>query len=192
MKSLIFVGDIHGDAPKLRELLELSSGSQDHFVFLGDYVNKGPESAQVLQLLLDASKNLSLTLIAGNHDLAFLQVLEGGPLGPFLKMGGAATVRSYIPGPVGPDVGAELREAVPKRHLALLRSLVNEFLSTDVFAAHRMREGTYSEFQVSGHNFIGTLPKIDERSARIDTGCGSPGGRLTAFRWPSREFFQIL
>src|ERR1700733_657122 len=119
-----FIGDVHG---RLRPLLgildELNSRSINQAVFLGDYLNKGPESAQVLECLISVSESGSVTLLRGNHESAFLNALETNNMGPFLKMGGAATIRSYVGGNVGPDVAADLKAHVPQKHIEVLRRM---------------------------------------------------------------------
>ena len=187
-----FVGDVHG---RLRPLLgildELNSRHISDVVFLGDYLNKGPESAQVLEHLIAVSESGSVTLLRGNHESAFLDALQTNNLGPFLKMGGAATIRSYVGGNVGPDVAADLKAHVPPKHIELIRRMPVIFQSDDVVASHKPPRDQGSRYRVSAHIFVGPVPIIRSDSANIDTGCGTETGRLTALLWPSLAYIQV-
>jgi serine/threonine protein phosphatase 1 len=70
MKTLI-VGDIHGCHAELRELLERARlGPDDRLVSVGDVVNRGPETPQVLELLLARPRT---QVVLGNHEWKHLQ-----------------------------------------------------------------------------------------------------------------------
>jgi serine/threonine protein phosphatase 1 len=187
-----FIGDVHGSLRSLLGILEeLSSRRVGHAVFLGDYLNKGPESAQVLEHLIAISESGSVTLLRGNHESAFLGALETSNLGPFLKMGGAVTILSYVGAKVGPDVAAVLKAHVPLKHIELLRRMPTLFESDDVVASHEPLSDQDSRYNVSAHIPIGPVPVIRSRRAYIDTGCGTDGGRLTALLWPSLAYIQV-
>jgi serine/threonine protein phosphatase 1 len=190
--QIAFIGDVHGKLqPLLRILVELNSRHTSHAVFLGDYLNKGSESAQVLEHLIAVSESGSVTLLRGNHESAFLDALQTNNLGPFLKMGGAATIRSYVGGNVSPDVAADLKAHVPLKHIEFLRRMPVLFQSGDVVASHKPPRDQDSRFHVSAHIPVGPVPVIRSDSANIDTGCGTEGGRLTALLWPSLAYIQV-
>jgi len=75
----LFVGDIHGELDSLTEVLRLSnfteenikSGRRDYLVFLGDFVDRGPNSVEVLTALFDLKIQLkdNVILLRGNHEL---------------------------------------------------------------------------------------------------------------------------
>jgi serine/threonine protein phosphatase 1 len=75
-------GDIHGDLEALlrvtRQLPELDSG--DTLVFLGDYVDRGPQSAQVVEYVRSLPKRTPAHVVAlrGNHEDAWLRAIDGG------------------------------------------------------------------------------------------------------------------
>ena len=72
-KRLIFVGDVHGQLSALQALLkkvEFDQGKGDHLVLTGDLVNKGPDSAGVVQLAMD----LGASAVRGNHEDRLLLV----------------------------------------------------------------------------------------------------------------------
>lgn len=133
------IGDIHGEADLLRRLLERLR--QDKAarpdlaataIFLGDYVDRGPDSRAVLDLLLsDPLPGMKARFLRGNHEQAMLEFLVD-PLAAaeWLRFGGAETLASYglraPPGPLGPDrlrqLAADLAERLPAAHLSFLRT----------------------------------------------------------------------
>jgi serine/threonine protein phosphatase 1 len=98
---LYVVGDIHGEDEKLEELLELlplQEGS--HLVFLGDYIDRGPDSCAVIERLLLLKEQWPCVFLLGNHESMFLDFLGwtdssyfGGDA--FLMNGGDRTLASY-------------------------------------------------------------------------------------------------
>ena len=98
---LYAVGDIHGELRKLDELIEkLALRTGDRLVFLGDYVDRGPEPAGVVSRLIDLSRHFECKFLLGNHESMFLDFLGwrgaayfGGDA--FLMNGGDRTLASY-------------------------------------------------------------------------------------------------
>lgn len=191
---IAFVGDIHGEPSMLVDLhAQLPLEQLERVVFLGDYVNRGSGSSAVMELLVDLSSDPKYVFLQGNHDRVFLNAIETGDLGRFLRMGGARTVLSYVKHPVGPDVSAQLRSAVPEAHVRLLRMLTDRFEDEEVVATHDIRLAPEDgRFRVAGHLPVGATPRLDRHTALIDTGCGTPGGRLSALLWPSLSYLQAL
>lgn len=187
-----FVGDVHGNLLAIRGIVrELRARPVEHVVFLGDYINKGQESAEVLDELLDLAQAGWATLLAGNHEHALISALDNGDVAPFLRIGGAATIRSYVGARVGPHPLEELRACMPSRHIEALRAMGSSYQSADIVATHMPAILSGEPFTVTAHAPVGPLPVITATHARIDTGCGSPLGRLTALLWPSRRFIQV-
>ncbi|MDP9435010.1 MAG: metallophosphoesterase [Actinomycetota bacterium] len=190
--KIAFVGDVHGNVSALRGLCnELVAVGGPHAVFLGDYINKGAESAEVVQHLLVLAESGRATLLLGNHEDALLEALNTGDLAGFLKMGGAMTVRSYVGRDVGPDVLPDLRASLPHEHLEAIRRMPGTYESDDVVAQHAPPSESTPKFRITAHVPVGALPRIGRRSAQLDTGCGSPRGRLTALLWPSLNYVQV-
>lgn len=193
-----FIGDVHGEAGALQDLLNLATLRVRRLVFLGDLVNRGPSSKRVLDIVAElvAGNGIETVVVAGNHDQAFNDVLEGpGRENEFLRMGGAATIRSYVDPPYK-DVFAQLREAVPARHRQVLMSMTMEWGLGEVVARHRLSDGANDSghrFLIAGHTVQrDRAPRVGSGSALIDTGCGTVrDGRLTAFYWPSRTWDQV-
>ena len=162
------IGDVHGEAEALQELLNLAKPRVRRLVFLGDLVNRGPSSKRVIDIVsgLLANNGVETVVVAGNHDQAFSDVLEGpGREDEFLRMGGAATIRSYVDPPYK-DVFAQLRDAVPARHKDVLTSMVATWESEGVVARHRLRDGADSGGVSS---LLGTLCNVTVRPAWIAT-----------------------
>lgn len=190
--EIAFVGDIHGCLAALQGLMAtLDSRGTQHTVFLGDYINKGPDSAGVMNELVRAAEKGDATLLRGNHEAALLDAIESGDLTPFLKMGGAMAIRSYVGTHVGPDVVGELRDALPPTHLDALRNTTMAYERGDLIAQHDPLRHRTSKFRITAHSPVGVEPRIGDRFAQIDTGCGTAGGRLTALLWPSCDFVQV-
>jgi serine/threonine protein phosphatase 1 len=98
---LYAVGDVHGCLDKLEALLaRLPLRPEDRLLFLGDYVDRGPDSRGVVDRLVRLAAERPCTFLMGNHESMFLDFL--GWKGPayfgrdvFLANGGAETLLSY-------------------------------------------------------------------------------------------------
>lgn len=93
------IGDIHGCSTAMRALIhEVQPGPNDVLITLGDYVDRGPDSKGVLDMLLELEKTTQLKPILGNHEILFLDALNGriNPEG-WLGVGGTETLQSYSP-----------------------------------------------------------------------------------------------
>ena len=135
------IPDIHGHADKLcsaLELIEKDGGRDAKIVFLGDYIDRGPDSKGVLQTLVDGkSAGRNWVFLKGNHDRMmshfFADPMQIDP--QFLigyswfhkRLGGIETMASYgveiKDGRRLFEVLAEAKEAVPQSHLDFLREL---------------------------------------------------------------------
>lgn len=105
-RPLYAIGDVHGCYDLLHALLgeigrdavERHPGVVPMLVMCGDYVDRGPASAQVLAALvwLMRSKAVDVRLLEGNHEAMLLAFLDQPTQHePWLRFGGAATLRSY-------------------------------------------------------------------------------------------------
>ena len=115
------IGDVHGSLDKLQRLMlrceQNAAGRPFKYVFLGDYIDRGPQSAGVIACLVDLQSRLGDRLIAlkGNHEAMALDAVDGAaPLRLWFAQGGAATLESY--GNVRPT-------ELPSLHLDWLRRL---------------------------------------------------------------------
>jgi serine/threonine protein phosphatase 1 len=218
-QALAVVGDVHGDADRLaRALGVLLADSRMHLVFTGDYVNRGPGSRRVLDLLAAARNEHvgGVTLVRGNHEDALLAYLEGGSLPEFAAHGGLATVRSYL-GVVKSGALDEFRATFPRTHRLLLERMVASYEDDDVLVSHAgfdpadpwartpqaLRDGNPGLFEhrgpwpqsltVCGHYVQSDgRPYDSPHLVCIDTGCGTlPGAPLTVLYLPERSFRQF-
>jgi serine/threonine protein phosphatase 1 len=134
------VGDIHGRYDLLLELLARlaqdagvhAAGRAPVLVLLGDYVDRGPDSARVVEALVALAQAPGWRLVAlkGNHEQAMLRFIDQPHLGgPWLRFGGEATLSSYGVAPPGAETADlvrardELLAAMPAAHLHALLSL---------------------------------------------------------------------
>lgn len=113
---LLAVGDIHGCRDQLRRLLaEVAPGADDLMVFMGDFIDRGPDSRGVLADLIEFRRHFPQSVfLRGNHEQMFLDYLDGRDRLSFLLNGGTATLKSY---------GAGTTANIPEEHLAFLRGL---------------------------------------------------------------------
>jgi serine/threonine protein phosphatase 1 len=193
---IAFIGDVHGLLNPLVEVVAQARHDAGAMVFLGDYVNRGPQSSQVLDFLVEIQQDLGprAHFLLGHHDAAFLAAIDRGRIDSFLRMGGAATLSSY-PRQEADGSALPLSQRVPATHVEFLRKLGRSFTGPGCFAAHDPSDGkslASETFGVFGHRVLPAgVPEIDESRALIDTGCGTlPDGRLTCFLWPDRSWFQ--
>lgn len=103
----VAVGDIHGHLLELRVLLERipTLTAEDTLLFIGDYLDRGPDPAGVIRLLreeLPARTPARIVALLGNHEVAWLGVRAGTDPGFVLPAGNGclSTLRSFTGGPV--------------------------------------------------------------------------------------------
>ncbi len=97
---LYAIGDIHGEREMLEELLDrLPLEPDDRLVFIGDYIDRGPDSKGVVDLLVEVARERACTFLLGNHESMFLDFIGwrgeayfGGDA--FLVNGGDRTLAS--------------------------------------------------------------------------------------------------
>jgi serine/threonine protein phosphatase 1 len=110
------IGDIHGDLTALQTLFERLPvlTRDDTIVFLGDYIDRGPESAGVVEFVrtLDNTTPAKIVALRGNHEDAWLQVIDQGwPEFVMPRQNGCfETYRSFIDGELPADDDMPTRE----------------------------------------------------------------------------------
>lgn len=212
-ERLAFVGDIHGCADRLRAALTDNRLRERRFVFLGDYVDRGPDSFQVVeQLVRWKSLRPDWTFLEGNHDAALRGLLDGTTdPASFIAFGGDATVRSYVS--KQPRSIAAMLSAFPAHHREFFESLKSYCIEGDIVASHSgipwdsvwtaqnrikgAKPWQLDELRGADWRFVfghypqnhGT-PYITDRIACLDTGCGC-GGPLTILLSPEWNVLQF-
>ncbi len=153
-KPIYAIGDIHGQTAQLERALELiaaDGGPEAEVVFVGDYVDRGPDSRGVIDWLMTGqAEGRNWTCLKGNHDRMFCWFMEEFPReDPHLpvelyylqeRIGGAATLASYGidsgPRDRKSEVHAAARTAVPAEHLDWLDALPLSHQAGEQFFVH--------------------------------------------------------
>jgi serine/threonine protein phosphatase 1 len=133
------IGDVHGCLDELlaleRMIVADAAGlpSRKLMIMLGDYVDRGPFPAQVLDhLVADPPAGFDRICLAGNHELVMLDYLEGrASLAEWMRMGAASTLASYgidydrLRAIHGAESGIDktIRGTIPGAHREFLQSL---------------------------------------------------------------------
>lgn len=197
MKSrLIAIGDIHGEVNKLNKLIKkLDVKASDTLVFLGDYIDRGLYSREVVERLIELSKFCKCEFLMGNHEYYMLKTANGTWDKEYYYMdGGITTVDSY---------GSF--ENILKVHGAFFKNLKYYYLTDDFLFVHagirpdkNLNEQEEIDFLVIRNNFIDyrhklkqkvifghtpfEMPFVAEDKIGINTGCGlEPDAPLTAY-----------
>lgn len=169
---LYAIGDVHGRLDLLaamhaRITAEIAGDAVADWriVHLGDYVDRGPDARGVIDFLIAArNRDPRNVMLAGNHDIGFLEFLDRpDPGGLFVNTGGPQTARSYgvdlapnawgffgLGGKTLKAAHAELLRAVPQSHVDFLRSLPLSAIFGDFFFCHAgIRPGIALEQQAT-------------------------------------------
>jgi serine/threonine protein phosphatase 1 len=162
------IGDIHGRADLLEQMLERIDAdiaretvglSRCRLVFLGDYIDRGPRSRRVLDVLTNGMpKDLETVFLMGNHEHFLLSFLDGqGEPGGWMFNGGMETLASYgvqaphtvyLTGEEENNLRAAMLDALPERHMLFLRDLVLSHRVGDYLFVHAgIRPGVAVERQ---------------------------------------------
>ena len=207
---LIVIGDVHGCIRELEKLLKKAKAKKkDRVLFLGDLINRGPNSKEVIQL----ARDIKATSLLGNHELRLLQFyhnLDSSELRPYDRSTLAsldAKDRKYMASMV-------LWLEIPPRELVFVHggflphipwrtqsaSIVTQIQEVDQNGLPRRRNEVSSgkpwadlwkqkPFVVYGHTPRARIYK-KHYSLGIDTGCVW-GGKLTALILPENKIVQV-
>jgi serine/threonine protein phosphatase 1 len=185
--------------------------NQDKLVFVGDYLDRGPDAARVVDFIIDLKKNYNpenIICLMGNHERMFLDFLEGHQEMFFLLNGGTETVISYW------GNRWETRERrLPPGHEHFFATLKPYYETEDYIFVHGglrpglplaaqqeedllwiRKEFILSEFDfgrrvIFGHTPVRT-PLIMANKIGIDTGAVY-GNKLTCVLLPEEQFFSV-
>lgn len=158
------IGDIHGRLDLLKDLLDQverdNAGrrpAKTYLVFLGDLVDRGPDSRGVIDLLVNHSPAFARSVfIKGNHEEFFLRVLDGeeDTVVDWLTYGGYQCCESYgvsqgwTLNATATEILERLRSSVPSSHRQFLDNMADSFQFGDyVFVHAGIRPGVPLENQ---------------------------------------------
>jgi serine/threonine protein phosphatase 1 len=208
MGKIFAVGDIHGCYQKLLDMMDklTINFNKDTLVFLGDYIDRGESSFQVVDYLADLKKqHNNIVFLKGNHEEMFFNYLSGEDEVTFLFNGGEQTLKGYT------DAKGSI--SVPQSHLDFFNALQLYYETDDYIFVHAgLREGVPLEQQKpedllwirrsfidSDYDFgklvvFGHTPYsevlIKDNKIGIDTGAVY-GYKLTCLELPGMIFHQV-
>ncbi len=222
------IGDIHGRIDLLDSLLKridehLSNSPIEHSiqVFLGDYIDRGPASREVIQRLIERSLRHKIVCLKGNHEAFLMKFLEEPvSFDDWRQWGGLPTLMSYglkPPRRIEPagdeEIAIALRQVMPLEHQKFLAKLPVTFVCGDYFFVHAgVRPGVpltaqkeddliwiRDEFLNATTNFgkmivHGHTPveEVDIRKNRINIDTGAyASGKLTCLVLEGEKLFFI-
>jgi len=179
------VGDIHGRLDLLLDISARISADllsrpvlESRFVFLGDYIDRGPDSAGVLSRLADMLDEPNVVLLRGNHEQILLNFLaDPDILRDWRNHGGLETLQSYgvpvddaIAGRGYAQARKALAERMPQAHLRLLKKTWHSCSIGDYFFCHAGIDPARGLDEQSPHDLMWT------RKPFLD--CDKPFGKI--------------
>lgn len=210
-RQLFAIADIHGCDEELRALLQRLPLHRDSLVvFLGDYIDRGPNSRGVVDTILELKDYCRVICLLGNHELMLREFLDGSDprrVARFVYNGGGATLASYS--------NEDGVFSIPADHMAFYDELQHYYVEGDHCFVHAgvpvdpeqidlaqhgeelvwMRrppgapEPNFSKIIVHGHT---PIPEVEfgPRRINLDTSCVY-GRCLTAMEMYSREMWHV-
>lgn len=159
------VGDVHGRLDLLNQLLEIIErevverpARKVLLVFLGDLIDRGPQSAQVIERLRSYRHDrIRAVFLLGNHEEVVLRILKGDtqPIRSWLRFGGAECLKSYgadarrIVRQTDDEALESIRAAIPPQHVEFLSSFLDTCRFGDYLFVHAgIRPGVPIEEQL--------------------------------------------
>jgi len=214
MGRIFAIGDIHGCISKLERIIDRIDidAQNDTLVFIGDYIDRGPDPKGVVDFVLDLRKSINRVIcLLGNHEQMFLDYLRDESFNKeiFLVNGGGNTISSY--GVIETSEG--IKVDVPESHMQFFTSLLPYYQTDDYIFVHAGLRPNIPlekqsiedliwiryEFINSSYDFGKTVifghtplsqPFIDFNKIGIDTGAVY-GGKLTCIQLPEVKIYQV-
>ncbi|TWU41040.1 metallophosphoesterase family protein [Novipirellula artificiosorum] len=202
------IGDIHGCGKAIRSLIEaIEPCPDDELIFLGDYIDRGPDTKDVVEQIIELQQRCRVVALRGNHELMLMGVVSAGlDQSIWQQSGGQATIASY---------GGSL-EKIPESHLRFFRSLRPHYETDQFIFVHAnyvadcpmarqedaARYWAHLDFpyppphQSGKRVFVGHTPQAGGEILDlgylvcIDTYCFG-GGYLTALQTDSSDMIQV-
>jgi len=213
-ERIFAIGDIHGCLHHLEQLIAKLPirKDKDLLVFIGDYIDRGPDSKAVVDYVLDLRESLCpIVCLLGNHEQMFLDYLSGRNEDTFLYNGGRETLASY--GFTGHRIISPAD--LPPEHLSFFQDLQHHYETGEFIFVHAgLRPGVplsgqgladllwirfdfirsdydFGKTVIFGHTPLSrTLPFYGTQKVGIDTGAVY-GGRLTCLELPEMRVYQV-
>ena len=145
------LSDIHGCSHLLEQMFAVIDADMSNSrpfraieVFLGDYIDRGPDSRHTIDLLIERSRRRNTVFLKGNHEAYFTSVLNDPSLvTKWFQFGGLETMMSYglsaspnLTKDQQSDLVRELTSSMPPHHIEFLRQLRPTFTCGDFFFVH--------------------------------------------------------
>lgn len=212
-RKIFAVGDIHGCYDKLVAMMKILPWRKDEgdlLLFIGDYIDRGPKSREVVDYLVRLRREGGdFVFLKGNHEKMLLDYyIQQKDQMLYVANGGAETIASYVEGGIG-------RKAfvLPEDHLEFFLSLTLFYETEDYIFVHAglrdnvplneqseedllwiREEFIYSAYDWSkrvifGHTAL-EIPFVTPGKIGIDTGAVY-GNKLTAVELPRMKFYQV-
>jgi len=210
MQKIFVVGDIHGCLEKLVTLMDKLpiDYNQDQLIFIGDYIDRGPSSFDVVRYLIELKKLKPDTVfLKGNHEDMLQNYLDGSDRFTYQLNGGQQTLDEYLN-------RSDKKDAfpIPSEHLEFFNSLKLYYQTDDFIFVHAgLREKVplesqdrmdllwirdefiHSKFDFGKRVIFGHTPfkepMLQPNKIGIDTGAVY-GNLLTCVQLPEIEFFS--
>ncbi|MEM1069380.1 MAG: metallophosphoesterase family protein [Planctomycetota bacterium] len=170
------IGDIHGCSKALRTLIEaICPTPEDEVIFLGDYIDRGPDSRDVVDQVIALREQCRVIALRGNHEIMLVAVaLRGMDETVWLENGGKATVASY---------GGSLNR-IPAEHIKFFQGLHPYYETEDTIFVHagychllEMKE--HDEATLYWKHLPFPLPLRHKSGKRVIVGhTPQPGGKI--------------
>ncbi len=197
-KRLIAIGDIHGCIDELNELLsQLRPKREDTLVFLGDYIDRGSHSKEVVEKLLELETQTNCIFLKGNHEQMLLKLVETKQEDDvvfWMINGGKETFDNYGSFPEIFDLHGEFLNNLKPYYLTDKYLFVHAGINPDKPLEEQTEEDLLwirDGFIDKRHNLKQKIifghtafykPFVSEDKIGIDTGCGKEDNTfLTAF-----------
>jgi len=210
MNRIFAIGDIHGCIDQLVALMDTIpiQMSRDKLVFIGDYIDRGPDSFAVVEYLVKLKTRFpAVVFLKGNHEDMLENYLDGSDRFTYLLNGGQQTLDDYLQRADSPR-----SHAIPATHLAFFRSLTLYHQTENYIFVHAgLRQNVALEeqrpedmlwireqFLYCRHSFGKKVvfghtpfpePLVESNKIGIDTGAVY-GNRLTCVQLPEEVFFS--
>ncbi|MEQ1756383.1 MAG: metallophosphoesterase family protein [Micropepsaceae bacterium] len=145
---VVAIGDLHGRIdllelllPRIEDVARKSACRHKTIVFVGDYVDRGSRSADLVERLLQGFSGFETVFLKGNHDETLLRFLGDPGVGDVWRnFGGLDTLRSYgvshAPGQDWAETRSAFALALPQSHIRFFKNLKLQFTAGDYLFVH--------------------------------------------------------